>query len=245
MKKQPEALVIIHGSWQASEGWETVANFLIEMGFPVFLLDLPGHGINAKTKFSVINLHTYVNFVCQQVQEIQKQLPVVLIGHSMAGMVISQVAQNMSIQQLIYVAAFLPVSGDSLIDLAKHSPNIGISKNMVTDRTRKSITLDKTNLDKLFYNGCHPEVMEVALSRLQEEPLLPFYGNVRLSEDKFGLIPKSYIECFQDFSISLELQRFMNSRWPCDIRGLDTGHSPHYSAPEQLAALIYDCVENR
>ncbi len=128
------------------------------------------------------------------------------------------------------------------MDLAKRSPIIGISKNMLIDRRAKSILLDKTGLDKLFYNDCPPEVTELALSRLQIEPLLPFYGNVRLTSDKFGAVPKTYIECTRDFSVSIELQRFMHNRWPCQVLTLDCGHAPHYSTPKLLADSLVKSV---
>ncbi len=234
--------VILHGSWQDSEGWQTVGTLLRKAGFPVCLLDLPGHGCHAGMKFQAINLHTYVNHVCQKIQDLLKKTPVVLVGHSMSGMVISQVAQNIPIRHLIYVSAFLPVDGECLLDISRRSHIIGISKNMIMNRQLKSITLEKSGLDKLFYNGCSTEVTALALSRLQDEPLLPFYGNVRLTQEKFGQTPKSYIECLKDFSVSIELQRFMHQRWPCAIHSLESGHAPHYAVPEQLAKTLINCV---
>jgi pimeloyl-ACP methyl ester carboxylesterase len=236
--------VILHGSWQASEGWQTVGNLLQGAGFRAHLLDLPGHGSHAGMNFQKINLQTYVNYVCEQVQDLQKNAPLVLVGHSMAGMVISQVAQNLPVEHLIYISAFLPVDGECLLDIARRSHIIGISKNMIMNPKQKTVALDKNGLDKLFYHDCTPTVRDLALSRLQEEPLLPFYGCVRLTEEKFGQVPKSYIECLKDFSISIELQRFMHQRWKCEIHSLDAGHSPHYSVPEQLAQTLLSCVKD-
>jgi pimeloyl-ACP methyl ester carboxylesterase len=235
--------VIIHGSWQDSHGWRTVATLLKKTGFPVHLLDLPGHGAETGMSFQKINLHTYVNYVCQKIQELPPQTPVVLVGHSMAGMVISQVAQNVSVQQLVYVAAFLPVNGECLLDIAKRSPVAGLSKNMRIDRREKSIALDKNGLDQLFYQDCTPTVAEKAMARLQKEPLLPFYGAVRLTAEKFGKTPKNYIECVQDRSISIELQRFMHSRCPCRVYQLESGHAPFYSMPEPLARTLIEVAQ--
>jgi hypothetical protein len=134
------------------------------------------------------------------------------------------------------------VDGECLLDISRRSHIIGISKNMIMNRQLKSITLEKSGLDKLFYNGCTTEVTALALSRLQDEPLLPFYGNVRLTQEKFGQTPKSYIECLKDFSVSIELQRFMHQRWPCTIQSLESGHAPHYAVPEQLAKTLINCV---
>lgn len=242
MEKKPCAFVILHGSWQSAEAWKPVASVLKKAGFPVFMLDLPGHGANADIPFPAINLPTYVTYVCQQIQHLNKVVPVTLIGHSMSGMVISQVAQSIPVKQLIYVAAFLPVDGECLTDIAKHSRIIGLSKNMNTDLMRKSITLDKNGLDRIFYNGCTKEATDLAISRLQAEPLLPFYGRVHLTADKFGSVPKHYIECLYDYSISIELQRYMQNRWPCSVTSLESGHAPHYAMPEELAQMILDCT---
>ena len=238
LTQKTKTFIILHGSWQSSEGWKTVADLMSHAGFPVMLIDLPGHGTQADMGFHKINLQTYVNYVCQQVQAIQRQTPVVLVAHSMSGMIISQVAQNIPIHQLMYISAFLPVNGECLLDIAKRSPVIGISKNMMINRIQKSINLDKNGIDKLFYNDCPPEVTQVALSRLQEEPLLPFYGHVRLTQEKFGRTPKVYIECLKDFTVCIELQRFMHSRWACTVQTLDSGHAPFYAAPEQLARIL-------
>lgn len=243
MINKNKIFVILHGAWQASDSWQPVADLLNQAGFPVNVLDLPGHGAFREISFHKINLQTYVNFVCQKVQELQQDFSVILVGHSMSGMVISQVAQNIPVQKLIYVSGFLPVNNECLLDIAKHSPIIGISKNMIFHRTHKSISLDKNGLDRLFYNGCTPEVIELGLSRLQDEPLLPFYGRVRLTTEKFGQIPRAYIECTKDFSISIKLQRSMHRRWPCDVYSLEAGHSPFYSAPENLADALIHCVK--
>jgi pimeloyl-ACP methyl ester carboxylesterase len=244
MLEQKKTFVILHGGWQSSRGWKSVAGLLNQAGYGVGLIDLPGHGSQADIPFHKINLQTYVNYVCQQVQEFQKQGPVILVGHSMSGMVISQVAQNMPVDRLIYVAAFLPVNNERLMDIARHSPIIGISKNMIFNPKLKSISLDKTGLDRLFYNECSPDITEQALSRLQEQPLLPFYGRVHLTEEKFGAVPKFYVECTKDFSLSIKLQRSMQKRWHCSVYSVEAGHCPFYSMPEILTEIFIDCEHN-
>ncbi|MBS0350210.1 MAG: alpha/beta hydrolase [Proteobacteria bacterium] len=245
MLEQKRTFVILHGGWQSSRGWKAVADLLNQAGFRVGLVDLPGHGSQAGIPFHKINLQTYVNYTCQIVQEFQKQGPVVLVGHSMSGMVISQVAQNMMVDRLIYVTAFLPVNHERLVDIARHSPIIGISKNMVYNLKEKSISLDKAGLDRLFYNGCSFEVTEQALSRLQEQPVLPFYGRVYLTKEKFGAVPKYYVECTKDFSLSIKLQRSMQKRWPCGIYSVEAGHCPFYSIPEVLTEIFINCISTK
>ena len=150
MAKQNVAFVVlVHGSWQASDGWRKVADFLSHAGFPVLLIDLPGHGSQAGIDFHKINCQLTSTMFVKRFRK-YKNMPVILVGHSMSGMVVSQVAQNLSVQQLIYVSAFLPVNGECLLDIAKHSPIIGISKNMIIHRNHKSIVLDKNGLDQVL-----------------------------------------------------------------------------------------------
>ncbi len=104
--KNSATFFILHGSWQASEGWAEVQQLLVQEGYAVELLDLPGHGNNNGMDYHKINLNTYVTFVCKKIQEMDRGR-VVLVGHSMSGMVVSQVAENMPIHKLVYVSAFL------------------------------------------------------------------------------------------------------------------------------------------
>lgn len=243
MNDKPVLFSIVHGAWQSSAGWCTVINLLQAKGYATLPIDLPGHGNNMGYEYSDIHLHTYVNYVCDTIRPIQDKYRVVLIGHSMGGIVISQVAENLTLDQLIYVSAFLPVDGESLIDTAKHSTIDGVSKNMVFDERTKSISLTKEGLEEIFYNDCSEVVRSIALSSLQAQPLLPLFDKVRVTKEKFGKTSKSYIECNMDQAIGIELQKFMNHRWQCNTYSLDTGHAPFYSSPEKLANILAGCID--
>lgn len=110
------AVVLVHGAWSNASAWDRVAADLRVRGFTVTAVNLPGHGADA-TPASQLTLAGYADAV-------QAALPAqgkaVLVGHSMAGMVISAVAERApeKLASLVYVAAYLPASGQSLYQLS-------------------------------------------------------------------------------------------------------------------------------
>src|ERR1700749_361400 len=110
--KKTETIVLIHGAWADASSWDAVVPLLKKEGHEVIAVNLVGHGKDT-TSFAGITFQTYVN----QVKEaIGNRTNVILVGHSFAGMVISQVAEEIptQIKELIYLAAGLPHDGESL-----------------------------------------------------------------------------------------------------------------------------------
>ena len=109
--------VLVHGAWQAPYVWDAVKTKLINEGNNVTVVELPGHGSD-QTVPSTLTLNTYRDKVLDAMSKINGK--VILVGHSLGGMIISAVAeQNPSkIEKLVYLAAYLPTSGQSLLALA-------------------------------------------------------------------------------------------------------------------------------
>ena len=56
-----------------------------------------------------------------------------------------------------------------------------------------------------------------------------------LTEDRFGSVPRWYIECTHDNAVRIKLQRLMVKMTPCKVITMECGHSPYFSNPEELA----------
>ncbi len=198
--------------------------------------DLPGH-YRHKARFEDITLASYVAHVESLVHA--SDTPVVLVGHSMAGIVITQVAENMpdKIDRLVYVSAFVPEHGGSLMQETQQAIVPSLLR-MTVDVAAHLVALEPSCIREIFYGNCSDEDIAYALSRLQAQPLNPFVDTVSLSSERFGAVPKVYIECLQDKAILLEDQGRMHSRIECDVKTLDTDHSPFFSADRQLTALL-------
>ena len=109
--------VLIHGAYHGGWCWRHVTPLLAQAGHAVRAPDLPGHGAGEEKR--EVTLDDYVAAVCAEVR--QSEPPVVLVGHSMAGVVIAAAAERLPerIQRLVFVTAYLPADGQSLADLAR------------------------------------------------------------------------------------------------------------------------------
>jgi pimeloyl-ACP methyl ester carboxylesterase len=126
-------LVLVHGAFSGAWCWEPVLPGLRAAGHTVETLDLPGSGAD-QTPASKVTLDRYAERVCDV---LAAGPPAVLVGHSMGGMAITHAAARMpeQITALIYVCAFLPVDGESLLELTHRPQAAGdqIQANMILD----------------------------------------------------------------------------------------------------------------
>jgi len=230
--------LLIHGAWHARWCWQYITPLLKDLGHEVFDPDLPGHGEN-KMDFIHITLATYVDAVTQLVISIDKS--VVLVGHSMAGVIISQIAENIPehIKQLIYINGFIPENNGSLLQEAQQSDSPGISTQLAMNPKKNEIILKKTAVTKkLLFNCCNHKDAELGISLLQNEPLQPFSDAIKTSAEKFGRVKKLYIACLQDNVLPAKDQKRMYEKTNCSVINLDTDHSPFFSAIDKLANII-------
>lgn len=230
--------ILLHGAWHASWCWQYITPILEQAGHEVLAPDLPGHGAN-QCELTHINLATYLAFLKEIVDRID--LDIILVGHSMSGIIISQLAENMphKIAQLIYIAAFIPKNGESLLDTAKQSRTTGIAAEMRIDPLANEIVLNNSaHLMDLFYNQCSKQDAEFALQHLQKEPFQPFVDKVQMTQTRFGLIKKRYIECLNDRVLLPKDQKRMYRKVINDVINLPCDHSPFFSDPQALAKAI-------
>jgi pimeloyl-ACP methyl ester carboxylesterase len=215
-------------------------------GHTVFAPDLPGHGQD-KTPIPEITLQRFVDRVCQ-VLDAQAE-PVILVGHSMGGIVITQTAEYRpdKITALVYMCAFLPRNGESLLQLAQQDKETLILPNLIINEAQGYHSIKEEAIKVVFYNDCSAEDIARAKSLLvPEEALAPVATPVQTSDDNYGRIPRVYIECLRDQTLGPSLQKQMYTATPCrTVLSLDTGHSPFFAAPEVLAAHLVTAAEKQ
>ena len=114
-RKNYPTYVLVHGAWADESAWGFVRNQLA-VNANVVLVNLPAHGI-ALTAANAVSLTDYVKTVTDVINT--QPGKVTLVGHSMAGIVVSQVAENVpaKIDKLIYVSAYLPKNCEDLLFL--------------------------------------------------------------------------------------------------------------------------------
>lgn len=235
-----DTFVIVHGAFQTADSWAAVADALRAKGHTAIAINLPGRNAEGDAA-KAVTLAKYVQTVEQVVQ--QQTQPITLVGHSFGGMSISLVAEAMPkrISKLIYVAAYVPISGDSMQTLAESDKSNGFTpKSFVVSPDYSFATILATDQARLFINDGSPEQQSRVTAAMVREPLGPIGTPVKVSAEKFGAVPKAYIRTTQDATVSPTLQSMMIQRASItQTQTIESGHSPQSSQPNQLAdALI-------
>ena len=230
--------VLIHGGCHSSWCWDKVVPLLREGGHLVEAPDLPGHGKD-KTPIQKVTIQSCVDKICNIIDS--KSEPVILVGHSFAGLVISQVAEQIpeKIKTLVYLAAVLLRDSESYMSaLEKCRPILNIS------RDQSYFTVKSEAVADLFYNYCSADDISQAKKFLCPESMTFFETPVRVSKDNFERVPRIYIECLGDHTVSPQLQKEMYTATPCQrVISLNTDHSPFLSAPEKLTTCLLSLAD--
>ncbi len=232
--------VLIHGSWHGGWCWERVAPLLEAAGHKVLAPDLPGMGED-KTLLKDVTFEGWARFVVDLIAK--EAAPVVLVGHSRGGIVISQAAELAPerVARLIYLTAFAPKDGQNVMEMAQQSPDPPELTIDVIDvgADGVSCTVKAPHVAPIFYGTTEPEWAARAASKLTPEPMVALTSPARVSAANLGRVPKSYIECRGDRAITLGLQRLMQQNWAFDeVVTLEGDHSPFYGRPAELAAAL-------
>ena len=230
--------VLVHGAWHGSWCWNKVVPLLEESGHRVEAPDLPGHG-NDRTPLSEVNLEGYVQRVCGVLDALSE--PAILVGHSMGGIVITQVAEYRpeKVKTLLYLTAILPRSGETLVSAVGEDKESILMPNVIMSEDKSYSTVRADAIKEIFYHDCSDEDVTLAMSLLVPQATLPQVTPVQTSDKNFGRVPRIYIECLKDKVISPSKQKEMYRTLPCNrVISMDTSHSPFFSAPEKLVVHL-------
>lgn len=229
--------VLVHGAWHGAWCWYKVAARLQEAGHEVVALDLPGHGID-RTPIEHVTLQAYVRRVCETLEAQEDR--VTLVGHSMAGSIISQVAEELphKIRALVYLASFLLESGESLMQSVALDAEAQMEQMGEIDEARGVFTLARKGIQGLFYHDCPSVDVTLAHALLTPQAIAPLFTPVRLT-DRYESVRRISIETCQDHMLGVDFQRLLRSRKPCDrVYSLNSSHSPFFSMPDALVEYL-------
>lgn len=230
---------LVAGAWHGSWCWSEVVPLLEAGGHRVLTPDLLGMGSGEVTV-----VEEPLAAWADQIADILRAEPdpIILVGHSRAGLVISEVAERVpeKIGFLIYLCAFLLQDGQTLQDIAQQADNVTELTDammIVHDHGVSSVAEDK--IKQLFYNETSDRLLQVARERVVPEPLSSFTTPIHVTDERFGTVPRAYIECLRDRAIPVATQRMMQGAMPCSITDqLDSDHSPFFSMPTELVDLF-------
>ena len=220
--------VVAHGAWSAGWAWKKMRPLMRAAGHEFFTPTYTGVGERAHLANPDIDLDTHIHDVIG-VLEFEDLRDVVLVGHSYGGMVATGVADRARerIAQLIYLDAFAPEDGTSLLDhVGEHGKKM---RQAAADGWR--VPPNPMPPDTA------PADVEWAAPKRMPQPIKTIAAPLQLSGK--ALPPRCYIYCkraapgdpFRQFA-----ERAQREGWR--YFELDASHNPHITMPEELAALF-------
>ncbi len=233
--------IFIHGAWCGKWAWEPTAKRLQAAGHTAIALDNPGHNSTPGN----IGEQTATTYAQAAVKVIEQQSePVILVGHSLGGAVISLCAEMcpQHIKKLIYCTAWLLKTGRSVDGPTSVRPldwGEAAKRGEVILSADGHSTLPTREFMKDFCcNDLTPEQTELVLSHMTWEAPAAQYEKMVITE-KFLSIPRIYIRTTLDASITIDLQDRMIYELPCErVYSLHTGHMPQLADPEGLLKIL-------
>jgi len=232
--------VLVHGAFAGAWTWERLAPALEDKGHTVEVFDLPGSGED-QTPVGEVTLDAYADKVCSVLGSSDE--PAVLVANSMGGIAATQAAARCpeKVAGIVYVAAFLPQDGDSLIALTElpEGADDQVQANMVVSGEPPVSTLPDEKSQATLYGSCTDEVASKAIESQRPQPVAPFTEPVSIPDGALDSIPRSYVTCAQDRSVPAPLQRRMIKTAGLEnVAELDTDHTPQLSATDDLAEAL-------
>ncbi len=235
-------IVLIHGAFGGAWIWGPALGGLRAAGHQVEAIDLPGAG-DDDTAVAAVTLDSYADRICRTLAE---GPPAVLVGQSMGGMSISHAAGRcpQNIERLVYIAAFAPADGQSLMDLVAYpeAADDQVQANMVIEGDPPVGILPTDGARIALFNCASEEQASWGAQRLGPQPLAPMQQPARIepaSAEAFARLPRAYIVCASDQAIPPAMQRRMLKDAGCEpVIEIDADHWPWLSRTEETVAAL-------
>lgn len=239
--KAKSPVVLVHGAWQADFVWEETRAGLRAAGHRVDVVALPAHGSDTTPAYQV-SLRSYVDLVKAAINQYDE--PVILVGHSLGGAIITQAASELpnKISKLVYVAGFIPVSGKSVLDYSQMDSTtlLGPVIRLSEDQTLAGLDNPAVNLPRVFIQDGTDAQKQNLVERFKAEPTIPLGTPLNYTKAGYDAAGKKYyILTTEDKAISPWFQEKMAAEAGVTrIYKITAGHSPFISRPDELLEIL-------
>lgn len=214
-------IVIVHGALADGSGWRKTSDILVQRGFKVTIVQEP-----------ITSLADDIA-ATNRVLDLQDG-PTLLVGHSYGGMVITEAGHNPVVAGLVYVAAFQPDKGESLLSLASSKPAGGM--NIRETKDGKYLYLDPAAFAKDFAADL-PKDDAAFLARSQVFASKEAFS-AKIEDPAWKTKPSWSIVATEDRSINPDLEREMARRADSSVTEIKSSHAVFASQPEKVADVI-------
>jgi pimeloyl-ACP methyl ester carboxylesterase len=230
-------VVLVHGAFENSAGWNEVVSRLLRDGYPVIAPANPLRSVAADS--------AYLASVLQSIQG-----PIILVGHSYGGFVMTNAATgNPNVKALVYVAAFAPDQGDTVGGLSGMFPGsklgpaaLDLRHYPLPDGTFSADAYVRTSVFHDVFAGDLPAATAAVLAATQRP------ADVHTLEQPAGApawktIPSWYLVARADNAIPAAAQRFMAKRAGAHVVEVDASHVAMMSKPDATVGMITEAAK--
>ena len=239
-------VILIHGAWQGSWTFDLLVPLLGERGLRPVAVDLPGNGVDDTPPESV-TLTTYLDHLTAVIDDVGG--PATVVGHSGGGIIATALAEHSPerVASVIYLAGMcLPDGRDFGVlqeQVAGPGQVFGVSGDIVVADDGVTSTVSAEAAITYFLNDTDRSVAEQLVARLTPQPEGGRLIASPTTPERFGRIPKLYIEALDDRSMILEAQRAMQALVPdMPVVSIDAGHVPQFTRAPEVASAIAEFV---
>ena len=231
---QKPTIVLVHGAWADSSGWNESIEKLQRKGYTALAVATPLRSLHGDA--------AYLRSVLASISG-----PIVLVGHSYGGMVLTNAAiGNPNVKALVYIAAFAPDEGERQIELILKNEGSQISPATLTVRPYPGGGLDSYITPSLFRQIFAHDVSEktAAVMAATQRPFELAILEEVSGEPAWKNIPSWYLVATEDRAIPPVTQRFMAERAGATIAEVRASHVPMNSQPSAVTELILDAAKS-
>jgi pimeloyl-ACP methyl ester carboxylesterase len=236
--------VLVHGSFHGSWCWEKLLPLLEARGHTAVAPNLPASAGDPAPPENA-DLESYATRIAGVIDGLPGR--VVLVGHSMGGIVTAAVSERRPhrLAAAVYVNGLMFRSGESLVAFLDEHAHLGVEdlvlKNMKVSADGQTATFPPEAAAHVFYNTCTPADAAAATTKLRPQRMKVYGDSLALTPDRHGGVRRFYVEGLADNAVSIAYQRAMTQRTLCErIFTLEGDHSPFLSAPDRLTGILHD-----
>ena len=221
LQAQVKNIVIVHGAFADASGWEAVYKILVKDGYKVTLVQNPTSSLAADVAAT--------NYALER-----QDGPVILVGHSWGGTVITEAGNADQVKALVYVAAFIPDAGESTLSLVQNvSP---APKGILAPDAKGNVYLGKATFQETFASGQSKEKSHFMYD--SQIPLTVQAFTDKVSTAAWKNKPVYAIKPTDDGTINMDLEDTMNKRANAKVTQISGGHTLFMTQPKAVAAVI-------
>jgi pimeloyl-ACP methyl ester carboxylesterase len=224
-------IVLVHGAFGDASSWRGVFDLLDNDGYTLLAAALPLRGVASDV--------AYLRAVVDQLEG-----PVILVGHSYAGCVITAAGSSDKVAALVYVAAFMPDQGESITDLQARFPSLAMG-NFLQPRPLPEESVELSVEPERFHDIFCADVPDdvAAFMAHAQRPLVVTAFEEQAPAAAWRAKPSWAVFGTADQPIAPQLHRFSSERAGAKVTEVEAAsHFLMISKPDVVADVIRDAV---